>query len=312
MTADDYGPELARLTQSRPGAYRIIRYGSSPDQYGELWPGGDAAVVLIHGGYWRKKYRLDLMHLLAADLNDRGYTVWNIEYRRMDTPGGGWPGTFDDVTAAVDVLADQEVSRVGLVGHSAGGHLALWAGRAQAQVLPAAVVSLAGVCDLAEAARLGLSGRAVAQLLGGGPDERPDVYRQADPATLVSRGVPELLVHGTADTDVPYELSERYAAATGETLLSLPGADHFDVIDPASDAWARIVAELAKLLPALALRAATPRRVLASPACRAAARRTPTVRLGRPRRRRATRWHVRQRGFRARRQRSRQAAASPT
>src|SRR5690348_15215457 len=107
-STDGYPPELARLTASRPDAYQILSYGPSPAQYGEFWPGGSgsggdgATVVLIHGGYWRERYRLDLMHLLAADLNDRGYAVWNIEYRRMDMPGGGWPGTFDDVAAALD------------------------------------------------------------------------------------------------------------------------------------------------------------------------------------------------------------------
>jgi acetyl esterase/lipase len=257
----DYPPELARLTASPPGAYRIVRYGPSPEQYGEYWPGGDgAAVILIHGGYWRMRYRLDLMHLLAADLNARGYAVWNIEYRRMDMPGGGWPGTFDDVAAALEAMSGlkdggHDLSQVGLVGHSAGGHLALWAARRNgmsARVLPAAVVSLAGVCDLALAAQLRLSNGAVSELLGGGPADRAEVYRQADPAALVSLGVPELVVHGTADTHVPYELSQRYAAAAGPevTLLGLPDVNHFEVIDPASAAWSRIAQELTQLLPA--------------------------------------------------------------
>lgn len=254
MTAAGYPPDLARLTESPPGAYRIVRYGSSPDQFGEFWPGGDAAVALLHGGYWRKKYRLDLMHLLAADLNARGYTVWNIEYRRMDTPGGGWPGTFDDVTAALRALGDVHVpqagpARIGVIGHSAGGHLALWAGRS-AWVVPSAVISLAGVCDLALAASLRLSDGAACELLGGGPDDLPEVYRRADPAAIASRGAPELVVHGTADSHVPYELSRRYAAATRATLLGLPGADHFEVIDPATAAWAVIAEELARMLPA--------------------------------------------------------------
>jgi acetyl esterase/lipase len=259
--AGDYPPELARLAASRPGAYRIVHYGPSPGQYGEFWPGGNRAVVLIHGGYWRMRYRLDLMHLLAADLNNRGYTVWNIEYRRMDMPGGGWPGTFDDVTAALDALADlhdapADLARVGLIGHSAGGHLALWSARQaavpSARVSPALAVSLAGVCDLVLAAQLRLSNGAVSELLGGGPADRPEVYRRADPAALVPRGVPELVVHGTADTHVPYELSRRYAAATGATLLGLPGVDHFEVIDPDTAAWSRIAGELARLLPASA------------------------------------------------------------
>lgn len=262
---DGYPPELARLTASSPEAYRVVRYGPSAGQYGEYWPGGHgAAVVLIHGGYWRARVRLDVMHLLAADLNARGYAVWNIEYRRMDMPGGGWPGTFDDVATALDAVADLgdkavDPARVGVIGHSAGGHLALWAaGRpagppCAARVTPALVVSLAGVCDLAMAARLGLSNGAVSELLGGGPDERPEVYRQANPAALAPLGVPQLVVHGTADTDVPRQLSERYAAAAGPeaTLLDLPGVDHFQIIDPDTAAWARVAQELARLLPAI-------------------------------------------------------------
>ncbi|MFG3056735.1 alpha/beta hydrolase family protein [Kitasatospora sp. NPDC048239] len=254
----DYPPELERLTASPPEAYRIVRYGPSPEQFGEYWPGGDgAAVVLLHGGYWRERYRLDLMHLLAADLRARGYAVWNVEYRRMDMAGGGWPGTFHDVAAALDAVpglggGTVDPARVGLVGHSAGGQLALWAAHRRSGTPPAVAVSLAGVCDLALAARLRLSDGAVAQLLGGGPADRPEVYRLADPMALAPLGVPQLVVHGTADPHVPYELSRRYAAAAGPAaaFLGLPGADHFDVIDPGSAAWARIARELSRLLPA--------------------------------------------------------------
>ncbi|MCP2342548.1 alpha/beta hydrolase family protein [Actinomadura rupiterrae] len=258
---EDYPAVLARLTEVPEGSFRTVRYGSLPEQFGEYWPGGDgAAVVLIHGGYWRRRYRLDLMRLLSADLNARGYAVWNIEYRRMDMPGGGWPGTFDDVSAAVDAVTDLDdgaidPARVALVGHSAGGHLALWAAHAAAasgrRLSPAVVVSLAGVCDLVTGARLDLSNGAVRELLGGGPDELPEVYRQADPMALVPLGVPQLVVHGTADEDVPIELSRRYAEAAGPeaALLTLPDADHMDMISPDSAAWPQIAAELTRLLP---------------------------------------------------------------
>jgi acetyl esterase/lipase len=257
---ETYPTRLARLVNVPEGAYRTVRYGSSPEQFGEYWPGRDgAAVVLIHGGYWRRRYRLDLMRRLAADLNARGFAVWNIEYRRMDMAGGGWPGTFEDVSAALDAVTGLDggavdPARVGLVGHSAGGHLALWAAHRAArsgQVSPAVVVSLAGVCDLETAARLGLSNGAVPELLGGEPDDLPEVYRQADPMALAPLGVPQLVAHGTADEDVPIELSQRYAEAAGReaTLLTLPGADHMDMITPDTAAWARIAEELTRLLP---------------------------------------------------------------
>lgn len=248
---------------SGEAAYRIHRYGAEPDQYGEYWPGrGPGLMVLIHGGYWRHKYGLDLMHPMAADLQARGYAVWNVEYRRMDTPGGGWPGTFEDVAAAVAAVADlgaetPDLRRVGLIGHSAGGQLALWVAatrktaRHARRVVPAVVVSLAGVCDLTTAAQLGLSSAAVEQLLGGAPQERPEVYAQADPMAVAPLGVTQLLVHGTADEDVPYDLTLRYAAVAGPraTLLTLPGADHFELIDPQSRAWERVMEELSLLLP---------------------------------------------------------------
>jgi acetyl esterase/lipase len=257
---DEYPPELRAFTGAPDGAYRIVHYGPEPDQFGEWWPAAAEAptvVVLIHGGYWRARYRLDLMHALAADLVGRGYGVWNIEYRRVGTPGGGWPGTFLDVAAAIDALAElAPAARVVLMGHSAGGHLALWAaGRRRLPataphglsrppvVVPDLVVSLAGVSDLTEAADRRLSDDAVVGLLGGTPAEIPDVYRLACPLRLLPLGVPQVAAHGTRDTAVPLDLTTIYAAAAGPECvpLILPDADHFDVIDPTSAAWAGVV-----------------------------------------------------------------------
>jgi acetyl esterase/lipase len=265
---DDYPPELRALTAVPDDAYQIVHYGPDPDQFGQLWMPADATgplpvVVLIHGGYWRARYRLDLMHALAADLVARGHAVWNIEYRRVGSVGGGWPGTFLDVAAAIDALAElgtgPDLSRVTVIGHSAGGHLALWAaGRSRSasadppelsrppRVVPTLVVSLAGVCDLAEAARLRLSDGAVFGLLGGTPEEHPDRYRLACPARMLPLGVAQIAVHGTEDSAVPLAISTGYAAAAGPEceLLVLPGVDHFALIDPASDAWAAVAARL--------------------------------------------------------------------
>ncbi len=271
----DYPAELARLTAMGDGRLVVERYGEAPEQMGELWPPGSGGAagphpvaVLVHGGYWRARWRLDLMHAVAADLQRRGIAVWNLEYRRVGSAGGGWPGTFEDVAAGFDALHGLagryrlDLDRVAVVGHSAGGHLALWlAGRARLEhgpgarprLQPALAVALAGVCDLVEAARRHLSQDAVLELLGGGPLEREEAYRLGSPAALLPLGIPQILVHGTADSSVPFDISERYAAAAraaGDTceLVALDGVDHFALIDPASTAWRTTVERLGRVL----------------------------------------------------------------
>jgi len=251
----------------------VLRYGSHASQFGELHlPGGAVSggsvsggrssgapisgvtVVLIHGGFWRDRYDLHLMDGLALDLAARGIAAWNIEYRRVGDDGGGWPATGDDVAAAIDHLAAVDVpldlDRVGVVGHSAGGHLALWAlGRPSARVPVSVGVALAGVVDLAEAAWRGLGGGAVLELLGAAPEDAPGTYAQASPSQRLPTGRPTLLVHGDADDRVPVDLSvDFHARARMEgdpaDLVVLGDADHFAVIDPASPAWHVVVAWL--------------------------------------------------------------------
>jgi acetyl esterase/lipase len=237
-----------------------IHYGAHPSQFGELTlpaavPRG--VVVVVHGGFWRQRRGLELARPLAADLAASGYAAWNIEYRRVGGDGG-WPATFEDVAAALDLLIGpvQEAAggrlpleRVVAVGHSAGGQLATWLaartglpdgapGEAPAMWLRG-VVSQAGVLDLVDADARGVGSGAVADLLGGGADELPDRYAVASPVARLPLDVPVVCVHGTADVNVPIRQSERYVAAAdgAAELVTLPGVDHFAVIDPATPAW---------------------------------------------------------------------------
>jgi len=241
-------------------------YGQDPAQYGELWlPGGaaEATVVIVHGGFWRARYDLSLGRPLAADLMKRGYAVWNLEYRRAGA-GGGWPATFEDIAAGIDLLADlpAETGRVAAIGHSAGGHLAAWAaGRARLapgipgagpRVALTAVVAQAGVLALADCAREGVGGTAALDLMGGGPGELPEEYRLADPMAAVPLQAPVLCVHSRADTNVPFRYSERYVQAAtragGTAYLHETSGDHFTLIDPGSPDWRAVTGALPHLL----------------------------------------------------------------
>ena len=253
----------------RPADHREA-YGTAPEQFGELrvpaGAGPHPVVVLIHGGCWRSEYGIAHTGALATAVSDEGFAVWAIEYRRVGSPGGGWPGTFLDVGAAVDhlrVLAARhplDLSRVVVAGHSAGGHLALWcasrgllpAGAAIAApnpLVPRGVVSIGGITDLAAYASPEGCGSAVVPLMGGSAGEVEERYAQASPVMLVPR-LPVQLIVGGADTVVPRAQADAFVAAAGSvaTLRVVDGAGHFDLIAPDGNAWAALRGALRALL----------------------------------------------------------------
>jgi acetyl esterase/lipase len=224
-------------------------------------------VLFLHGGFWRAAYDRAHTGPLAEALADSGFVVCTPEYRKVGQAGGGWPGTFEDVAAAVELLPRLVASatngltggsRVILAGHSAGGHLALWAASRHGNAVGpapggpergrhAAVVSLAGVCDLAGAYRQGLGSGAAADLMGGGPELYPDRYAVADPMSIAPIGVPITLVHGTNDDRVPWQQSRDFATKArtrGDDVACtrIDGCGHFEVIDPLSAAWPTVLA----------------------------------------------------------------------
>ena len=239
-----------------------IAYGPGPDQWGELRLPADEKTnpapiaVLLHGGFWRSLWAADLMDALAVDLALRGYASWNLEYRRPDRHG--WDATTGDVSAGITALnnvADPgvlDLDRIVVLGHSAGGQLALrFAADLAADVHPgvdgappprvALAVSLAGVLDLTEGERRHLGEGAIPAALGGTPASAPARYAASDPIARVPIGVPTLLVQGTQDSPDLVDMNRRYAVAArqaGDDLsyVEQPG-DHFDVIDPGSAIW---------------------------------------------------------------------------
>jgi acetyl esterase/lipase len=234
--------------------WRTIRYGDDPSQLVELTvPDGDprGVVVVIHGGFWKAAYDLSLGRPLAADLAGRGWAALNIEYRRVGSGsggGGGVPQTLDDVRAAIATLDDTglDLSTVVTLGHSAGGHLATWAGHAVDAVTH--VVAQAGVLDLVAADRDGLGSGAVRAFLGhhAGPADA-----DADPRQQLPLGVPVWCVHARDDDTVPFSQSEEYVAAAraaGATaeLVEVTGG-HFEVIDEATEAWRLVVGILDRI-----------------------------------------------------------------
>ena len=237
------------LSQPPPPADARISYSSDPNQFGELRlpksKGPHPLAMVIHGGFWRAKYDLAHTGHMCAALAGSGIATWNIEYRRVGNPGSGWPGTFDDVTATFRYLPklskqyDLDMERVFVMGHSAGGHLALALAARQNQLR--GVLALAPLSDLRRAYGLHLSNDAVVEFLAGTPSQVPEHYAEASPIELPI-SVPQIIIHGTHDDIVPVAMSRSYVDAKhkhGENLRLLElDCGHFEPIDPSSEAWA--------------------------------------------------------------------------
>lgn len=243
------------LTRPAPAFDHKIPYGPDPSQFGELrlpkGAGPFPVVLVVHGGCWMAEYGLGYMGHLASDLRDAGYATWNIEYRRVGNSGGSWPGTFQDVAAAADYLRTLakkyplDLDRVAALGHSAGGHLALWLGARHklpegSPLWSADPLKLHAIIPIAAITDLGRTGTAcddsVKMLMTGG------AMSQSSPIELAPLGIPQLIVQGENDKIVPQAMARDYyrsALDRGDkvTLMVIENAGHFEPVDPATPAW---------------------------------------------------------------------------
>ncbi|MBV7327438.1 alpha/beta hydrolase [Chloroflexi bacterium TSY] len=243
-----------------------IWYGGDEQQFGDLFlPKGPSpqqgpfpVVLLLHGGCWRDQFGLEPLGQLARTLTQDGYATWNLEYSRLGS-GGGWPHTFLDVASGTDHLheiADDyhlDLTNVIAMGHSAGGHLALWlAGRHRLPLesklyLPnplqlKGLVSVAGIPNLAEAAAQNICRGAPQELMGGLPDEVPERYAECSPHALLPLDRPQILINGALDVVVPTPYIKQYEAFAqqyGEAvaLIEIPNVGHFEPVIVTTPAW---------------------------------------------------------------------------
>lgn len=248
------------LKGPEPSAH--VAYGTAPSQYAELFrPAGAGpfpVVVLVHGGCWQTEYGgIGQFRNIAGALAAEGIAVWNVEYRRVDEPGGGFPGTYEDMIGALDALSANaktyqlDMGRLAAVGHSAGGHMVQWAA-GRALIPPSSplyrpkpiairhVVSLGGINDLR--AWTDLCGFEVAKLTGTPSAARTNVYADTNPSDMIPNGSHTVLITGERDQLVPKEVAVRFAAkakAAGDSaeVIVLPGAGHFDEAAASSPSW---------------------------------------------------------------------------
>ncbi|EKN68442.1 hypothetical protein BABA_12385 [Neobacillus bataviensis LMG 21833] len=271
------------MKHSIAGSYHRIAYGEQEDQFGDLRVpegiGPFPVAIVIHGGFWREKLKLDQMDQFSEALTAQGIATWNIEYRRVGQEGGGWPGTFLDTSQATDFLQTIkesypiDLNRVVTIGHSAGGHLALWlAGRhrlPQTSILRKndrplglkGAISLAGVCDLKlmyEVHQLrelvsGKNENPTRDLIGGSPSDFQSRYTEGSPIALLPIGIPMTLIHGSLDINVPVGITEEFekaAKVAGDdiTVHLISSSEHFKIVNPETTEWHAVLNETLKLL----------------------------------------------------------------
>lgn len=243
-----------------PAAGARIAYGPEPLQFGDLrlpdTGGAHALVVVIHGGYWQATHNLIHTGHLCVDLAAHGIATWNVEYRRLGDVCGGWPATGDDVLCALEYVRELarvhplDLERVVVIGHSAGGQLAIWSSL-HTELPLRGVVSLGGVVDLHRLAASGDDHGLISRLLGGGPKEAPDRWRDASPVQHLPWPRLTVLACGTADVHwAPNEATADAARAAGGgvELLALPDAGHFELIDPQAPEWNVVRTRIAEML----------------------------------------------------------------
>jgi len=217
-----------------------LHYGAAPEQFMVLWRpqrASLATLILLHGGCWSNEFDLTHTDPVATALADAGYTVWSVEYRRVGDAGGGWPGSLEDAEEAVRVIANQTAARpVVLLGHSAGGHLALLVGAGMAALANPAVDAVVGLSPIAQLARYGAGDNScqemVPRFMGGQQADVPDAYRRADPVNLRPHPL-TVLLSGGADTIVPSD----YSDLDGASRLEVAGAGHFDWLHSGTKAF---------------------------------------------------------------------------
>jgi acetyl esterase/lipase len=276
-TAGYLSLEKFQALPSNPADYRIA-YGKDKDQFGDLrvpsGAGPHPVAILIHGGCWKSDFAtLRDLAPMADALKAEGVATWNIEYRRLSQAGSGWPGTFLDASKGVDYLrsvpADKklDLTRVIVIGHSAGGHLAMWvAARSRLPNGSALYVKdplpIRGVIDLAETGDMeafipfeqqGCRGAVVEEMLGGKPIDVPERYAQASAIKMLPLGIPQILVWGRNDDIAPIWLGERYTQAAKQAgdpvrLISIPDVGHFEIASPLSTTWPAVRSEIVALL----------------------------------------------------------------